>query len=126
MKIEIITKHVKNEPMVREYIDRKVHFALDRIDARIDKVVVRLEDETKDSNRFDGNCGIEVELHPRGHVHVSATSESAYDSVSQAVRKMEHAVKHLLDRHRQSAKVRHQQGKREMIEGLQELPAEPI
>lgn len=125
MKIEIKTKNVKNEKPVLEFIAKKIHTALDRVDGRVNQVTVRLEDETKDSNRFDGNCRIEVELHPRGHVHVSATSETAYDCISQAIRKMEHAVKHLLDRHRQSSKARHQQGKREFIEALPVLPAEP-
>lgn len=118
MKIEIITKHVTNEPMVRQYIERKVHFAMDRIDSRVDKVIVRLEDETKDSNKFDGVCRIEVEVHPRGHIHVSATGESTYDCILQAVRTMEHAVKHDIDRYRRSAKIRHQQTKRTFRESL--------
>ena len=118
MKIEIKTKHVNNEPMVREYIERKVHFALDRIDARVDKVTVRLEDETRDSNKFDGMCRIEVEVHPRGHIHISSTGESTYDCILQAVRKMEHAVKHDIDRNRRSARIRHQQTKRSFRESL--------
>lgn len=111
MKIEIKTKDVKNELMVREYIEKKVHFALDRIDTRVDKVTVRLEDQTKDSNRFDGSCRIEVEVHPRGHIHVSSNGESVFDCVLQSVRKMEHAVKHDIDRHRRSAMIRHQKAR---------------
>ena len=124
MKIEIITKHVKNEPMVREYIDRKVHFALDRLDARIDKVVVRLEDETKDSKKFDGVCRIDIEVHPRGHLHVSSSGESTYDCILQAVRKMEHAVKHDIGRNRRSSKIRHQKAKQTFIESLPDLANE--
>ena len=118
MKIEIKTKHIKNEAMVREYVERKVHFALDRVDARIEKVIVRLEDETKDSHKFDGQCRIEVEFKPRGHVHVSSSGESTYDCILQAVRKMVHAVKHDIDRHRRSAKIRHQKTKRSIRESL--------
>lgn len=116
MKIEIKTKHVKNPEMVRQYIESKVHFALDRLDGRVDKVTVRLEDETKDCKKFDGLCRIEVEIHPRGHIHVSANGDSAYDCVLQAIRKMEHAVKHDIDRNRRSSRVRHQQAKRMMAD----------
>ncbi len=112
MKIEIKTKNVKSEIMVREYIERKVHFALDRINDRINRVTIRLEDETKDSALFDGSCRIEIELQPRGHVHVSAVGESTFDCVLKAIRKMEHAVKHDIDRHRTAAKIRHQKSKR--------------
>ena len=124
MKIEIVTKNVSNELMVREYIEKKVHFALDRIDARVDKVTVRLEDETKDSKRFDGACRIEVEISPRGHIHVASTGESTYDCVLQAVRKMEHAVKHDIDRHRRSSKIRHQKAKRTFLDSLPDTQME--
>lgn len=120
MKIEILTKNIKNQEMVREYIQRKVHFAMDRIGERIKSVFVRIEDQTKASPAFDGVCRIEVDLLPRGHVHVSATGESVFDCVLQAIRKMEHAVKHDIDRHRRSSKIRHQNTKREFVESLEE------
>ena len=122
MKIDIKTKNVKNDLMVREYVEKKIHFSLDRIGARIDKVTVRLEDETKDSSCFDGVCRIEVEMDPRGYIHVSANGESTYDCVLQAIRKMENAVKHDIDRNRQSARIRHQKAKRTFIESLPDYP----
>jgi len=124
MKIEIKTKNVKSEKMVREFIERKVHFALDRIEDRIKRVTVRLEDQTKNSALFDGCCRIEVDLIPRGHVHVSAKGESKFDCVLKAIRKMEHAVKHSIDRHRTAANIRHQKSKRSAIESLGN-PVEP-
>ncbi|MEM7452871.1 MAG: HPF/RaiA family ribosome-associated protein [Planctomycetota bacterium] len=113
MKIDIRTRNIENENMAREYIERKVHFALDRIDARIQKVTVRLDDETKDSSRFDGLCRIEIDVHPRGQLFVSSRGDSIYDCVLQAVRKMEHAVKHDLDRHRSSSRIRHQHARQQ-------------
>lgn len=118
MKIEILAKNVKNEEMVRSFIQRKVDFALDRVETRIKNVVVRIEDETKTSPAFDGICKIEVDMLPRGHVHVSATGESVFDCVLQAIRKMEHAVKHDIDRRRRSSKIRHSNSKREFVESL--------
>jgi ribosome-associated translation inhibitor RaiA len=91
LKIEIVTKNVENDSMVREYIQQKVHFAMGRIGSRVKCVTVRLEDETKDSGSFDGNCRIEIDMKPRGHIHVSSKGESAFDCVLQAIRKMEHA-----------------------------------
>ena len=119
MKTEIVTKSVINDGLVREFIDNKVKMALERIEAHIRSVTVRLEDEKgKTKSIFDGICSIEVELEPRGRVHVSAHSQSAFDCAMQAIRKMEHAVKHDIDRHRKSAKIRHQQTKREINQTL--------
>lgn len=122
MKIEVKTKNVINDGPVREFIDRKVKIALERIESHVRSVTVRLEDEKgKNKSIFDGLCRIEVDLEPKGDVHVSAHGESAFDCVQQAIRKMEHAVKHDLDRHRKSSKIRHQQTKRKMNESLESL-----
>ena len=123
LKIEIVTKNVENDSMVREYIQQKVHFAMGRIGSRVKCVTVRLEDETKDSGSFDGNCRIEIDMKPRGHIHVSSKGESAFDCVLQAIRKMEHAVKHDIDRNRRSSSIRHQNAKRDFIESLPSEPA---
>lgn len=109
MRIEIVTRNVENEATVREYVQRKVHFALDRISARVKQVTVRLEDETRNSPAFDGLCRIDVVMHPRGHVHVSSDGDSVFDCVLRGVRKMEHAIKHDIDRNRRSSRIRHQQ-----------------
>ena len=109
MIIDIKTKNLNDKSKVTRFIESKTHSALDRIEERIAKVTIRLEDETKDSNRFDGVCRIEVDVHPRGHIHVSSSGESFYDCILQATRKMEYAVKHEIDRSRKSAKIRHQQ-----------------
>ena len=126
MKIEIVNKHVSNEPMVREYILRKIQFATDRLASRISHVTVRLEDETRGSAAFDGRCQIEVTMIPRGHVHVSANGESVYDCVLQAIRKMEHAVKNDIDRNRRSSKIRHQRAKRAFIDSLPPDPGSTL
>lgn len=120
MNIEIVTKHVDNETAIKGYIQDKVHSAIDRINARIDQVTVRLEDESANSDAFDGLCQIDVSLNPTGHIHVSAHGESPHDTVLQATRKMEHAIKHDIDRHRRSSRVRHQKSKQEFYASLEQ------
>lgn len=117
MKIEIVTKHLSNDAAIRTFIERKIHFALDRINARVRQVTVRLEDESSSSDAFGGSCRIDAALSPMGQVHVSARGGTPFDSVLQAARKMEHAIKHDIDRHRRSARVRHQQAKRKVYAG---------
>ena len=117
MKLEIVTRNVLNESMVRSYIHRKAHFVAQRWVGHIDSMVIRLEDETKHSPRFRGRCSITAQLH-RSEIHVSARGESTYDCVLSALRKMEQAVKQDVDRHRRGARARHEGGKREFVESL--------
>jgi hypothetical protein len=113
MKIEIITKNLGNDQMVREFIERKVHFALDRINARVGHVVVKLEDASGSSGAFDGICQIDAWMQPSGQIHVSAPGDSAFDAVLQATRKIQQAVKQDIDRNRRSSQIRHQGSKRD-------------
>ena len=122
MKIEIVTKNVEDDHMVREFIQRKVEFALDRIVNHIKHIVVRLEDETKNSESFDGICQIDATLQPKGEIHVSAHGDSPFDSVLQATRKLQNAIKHDIDRHRRSSRIRHQNTKQDFYSSLSEEP----
>ena len=92
MKIKIVTKNIKNEPMVREFIQQKVQYTLERAGIRAKRVAVRLEDETEDSESFDGLCQIDASLIPTGDIHVSSDGESAVDSALQAIQKMQNVI----------------------------------
>lgn len=109
MNIEIETKNINNDKMVREFIYLKVHFALDRIESRVGKVTVRLEDEKiKHSNAFEGVCEINANLKAQGHVCVTAAGESPFDSVLQAIQRMEQVIEDDADRHRTTPLMRFQ------------------
>ena len=118
MKIEIVTKNVENDAMVREFTQRKVHFALDRLGDRVKKVVVNLADERGGSRAFDRHCQIDAYLEPNGQFHVSANGDSPFDSVLQATRKIENAIKHDIDRNRRSSRIRHDKSKRKFLSSL--------
>ena len=95
MKIEIVTKNIENEAMVREFIHQKTQFAVERVGIHLARVRVRVEDETDSSESFEGLCQIDASLNPNGDIHVSADGESAVDSVLQAIQKMQKAIRTL-------------------------------
>ena len=92
MKIEIVTKNIPNETMVREFVQQKVQFGLDRFDNRVERVTVRLEDETENLESFDGYCYVKALLSSMDDISVSSDGESAEDSVLQAIQKMQNAI----------------------------------
>ena len=120
MKIEIITRNIDDDSLVRGFIQRKVKFALDRMDERVNHVVVTLDDESGNSSAFKGLCQIDAYLKPKGQIHVSADGQSAFDSILQATRKMENAVKRDIQRSRQSARSGREKSKRRKISSFSE------
>ena len=125
MNIEIVTKHVDQEDQIRDYIENKIHVAIDRMHVDVNRISVRLQDESAGSAAFDGHCQIDLSIAPSGRIHVSARGNSPRDTLMQAIRKMETAVKHDIDRHRRSARVRHEQTKQKFYAGLSENIAGP-
>ncbi len=111
MNIEVVTKHVPDEDQIRNYIEDKIDVAFGRIHTRVKQVTVRLQDESAGSTAFDGSCQIDVLIAPTGHVHVTAHGDSPRNTVMQAIRKMEQAIKNDIDRHRHSARIRHEQSR---------------
>lgn len=92
MKIEIVTKNIPNEAMVRAFVQQKVEFALERVGHRVQRVTVRLEDDTDNLESFDGFCYVNASLNSIDDVCVSSDGESAVDSVLQAVQKMQNVL----------------------------------
>ena len=121
MKIEIYAKNVKNKKQVQGFIGHKVHTALDRLDSRIKQVSCRINDKSKNQSEFIGDCRIDVDLFPRRSVHVAAKGDSVFECIVNAIRKMEQAVKHELDRGRSSSNIRHQQNKRNFVDFVEKL-----
>lgn len=98
MKIEIITSDIDNPRLLREFTQRKVQFAMDRINAQARRVVIQLK--SSNSSTESGLCRIDVELGCDEQIHVSAHGNSAFDSVLQALRNLETALKPDQDRGR--------------------------
>lgn len=116
MKLEMVTKDVVRETMVREFIHRKIQFAFERFDDQVREVVVRLRDETKNAPVFRGLCSIEVGLEPDVRVQVSARGESSYDCVLNALRKMEQALMQNVDCRWRRSRDRRKDAKQEFAE----------
>ena len=118
MHVEIVTKNVDKDGAIRKWIRKKMDVSMDRVRKRVAQITLRLEDGTRAAHGLDGVCRIDVDLRPRGHIHVSSSGESILDCAQQAIQKMEHAVKHEIDRNQSAANIRHRRTKREFIESL--------
>jgi len=92
MKIGIQTRGINQDVMVREFIHRKITFALRRLDRNVESVAVRLEFGNPGTASLGGVCHIDLKLIGAGEIHVFSNGLSASDCVLQATRKMEFAM----------------------------------
>ena len=85
MKVNIRSRNMDVAATLRAYVDRRLHFALDRFEERIAKVTVRFADANGVRGGVDKQCRMDVALHPTGHVmieDVDANLRTAIDRVA--------------------------------------------
>lgn len=93
---------------LREYVDRRLRFALDRFVHRLDRLEVRLEDVNGPRGGLDKHCRIHIVGRPSWRIQVEGAGVSFYDAIDAAAARASRSVGRLLGRlaeHRTEAVV---------------------
>ena len=96
MKLIITGKKVKLDEALREYIERRVYFALSRFSPRIARVSVTVEDVNGPRGGIDKRCRILVKLGRMEELKVETTDAEIYDAVAAAVDRVGRSVQRKL------------------------------
>jgi len=78
---------------------------LNRLAHRIDIVGVRIESEGTSAST-QARYQIDVNLKPHGHLHAVSTGQKFRDTISQTTKKMEHPIRHSIEREQDSIRSR--------------------
>ena len=112
MKIEIRNLNDRIDQSQREYIERRLSFALGRFGSRIRRVMVRLEDTNGPRGGLDKRCHIEVRVPGRGVVVVDVRDVELEPAVSRAAERIARRVRDGLTTQRVQRKRRASSGAR--------------
>ena len=82
MQIQIREREVRLNAQLRQHIERRIHFALERFAERIRKVQVQLRDVNGPRGGIDKNCQMTVYLEPGAPVVLQRTSASPYAAIA--------------------------------------------
>lgn len=92
MQIDLRTKKLRVGPELRGAVERRLGFALDRFEQRIQRVVVRLEDVNGPRGGDDKLCRIEVHLRGSGTIRVRARADAVVPAVDAAAHRAGQAI----------------------------------
>ena len=108
MRVSVSGDHVKVTTGLREYIDRRLYFALGRFGPAIDHVSVRVGDINGPRGGVDKHCQIVVKLRASGSnpIAVDDTDEDLRAAVSQASNRAGRTVARALERRRRKKAYR--------------------
>jgi putative sigma-54 modulation protein len=114
VKLRIAARSIPLNPLIRELVDRRIHFALGRFAQRISEVVVHFEDVNGPRGGVDQRCRIEASVLPWGRMTAHATEPDAAAALSHASARIARRIKGEFDR-RHAGKKRRQAGRAERI-----------
>jgi ribosomal subunit interface protein len=84
MRLEVRLHDADAQQILREYVQRRLAFAVSRFNDRIGTVTFSIRSGSSE-RRGDFTCKVNVELHPFGAVRAQAAHPDVYSAIDQAV-----------------------------------------
>lgn len=84
MQVELIIRNADLAKILRDYADRRLHFALSRFGDRVDRVMVKVSESPEGERISERHCSIRVDLKPFGQVFAQETDPDVYAAIDRA------------------------------------------
>ena len=97
MKLRLVARGIELTADLKDYVKRRIHFALGRFAGRIKSVSVRLTDLNGPRGGVDKSCDIQVDVGLRQEVMVCERHENIHAAVAFAVARADRAVQRQLE-----------------------------
>lgn len=98
--MELMIRHhdVSVDEALRDHIDRRINAALDRFEARISRVTVRLRDLNGPRGGLDKECRIAIKLIPSGELFIEQRDDNLRAAVATAADRAAEVVRRAVSR----------------------------
>jgi hypothetical protein len=100
MQLDMRGINFQLDETLKNHIERRLHFAMERFAARIQKVTVRMTDINGPRGGIDKHCRIAIDLVPRGTVMLEDRGENPFILVTDMAKRAGRSVRRELERRR--------------------------
>ncbi len=100
MQLEIRGVNYELDDELKDFIARRLRFALGRFAARVNQVSVLVSDVNGPRGGVDKRCRISVDLAPRGRVMIEGSGDEPFALVARSAKRVGRSVRRELDRRR--------------------------
>lgn len=101
IRIQVTKRNVKLEEGVREWVERRLQFALGRFSTQIRTVSIIFSDANGHRSGCDKHCRLRIMLEPSGEVVIEDTDPSVVEVVSNIAERAARSVSRVLERRRE-------------------------
>lgn len=98
MKISIVDRQSPQAANARDFVERRLMFALSRFSDKIDRIDVVISDDNGPRGGVDKTCSVLVKLRRLAAIRVSNTDADVESSVARAVERAGRAVTRAVER----------------------------
>jgi putative sigma-54 modulation protein len=106
MQIQICSREVNISQGLQAYIERRIHFALERFAQRIRKIRVQLRDLNGPRGGEDKSCQLTIALAPAATLVIEGRSASAHAAIDSVVEKAANSIVRRIKRKERSRRTR--------------------
>jgi len=96
MRLQVTSHHIDLSEELKDFVRRRVHFALGRFSGRIKAVSIRLADVNGPRNGVNNRCDIRISAGPGGSVIIREGRENIYSALAHALDRAAQAVQRKL------------------------------
>lgn len=100
MQVFVSAKNFKVPETIREHIDRRLAFALDRFEREIERIDVSLADLNGPKGGVDKQCRMVAKLRSDGTLVIEDEDMDFYTVINRAADRLGHAVQRAIERRR--------------------------
>lgn len=98
MQIQICSREIHISQRLRDHIERRIHFALERFAERIRKIRVQLRDLNGPRGGVDKSCQLTIALAPAATLVIEDRSANAYAAIDSVLDKAANSIVRRLKR----------------------------
>ena len=98
MQLELITRNADLARILRNYADRRLHFALSRFGDRVERVTVTISEYADAQPNAGRSCHISVDLKPFGQVTAEEADPDVYAAIDRAASRVGRLLGSRLDK----------------------------
>ena len=102
MQLRIIGLNGKIPENIREFVRRRVAFALARFESRVSHVTIRLADLNGPKGGLDKQCRMQAKLQPTGQVLAEVSDSQVESAIARAADRLSRGMRTELERRRRA------------------------
>jgi ribosome hibernation promoting factor len=121
MEVELRIHNLDFADVLRDYVGRRLRYALSRFQTRVGRITFRISDENGPRGGRDKTCRVTAEVLPSGTIVLESTHANLFAAIDTVTERLRSSISRELDQRRDARLSRESVRREASVRGLQIL-----